>query len=129
MNYIINPWFFYFAGMLDGINVITVLLIIVSACLAIVFAGFKVISVTYLFDYGIDDDDFKKAKESANIFKKPAVITVSIAIILSVFVPSKETVYKMALARFATEDNVQTVVETIQNGADYIIDKVNEARK
>lgn len=131
---IINPWLFYLADVLDAAKIVIGILAMTSAVLAIAYFG----------SYSTDRK-YKKEEELKNALHSFKISTVTCAISLSVamFIPSKNTIYTMAIAQALTPDNIRIVydatgktAEDILNGGsdfikdimDYGVEKINEIR-
>lgn len=110
---IISPWFFYFAGIADGLGIT----LMVFGCIAIL------ISIIVLCD-SVDADETGFVKKSI----KGIIISIVI-IILGIFCPSEDTCYKMMLAKFATPQNIQTVTKYAGDTASDVSDNVSNAIK
>lgn len=120
---IISPWFFYFAGIADGLGIT----LMVFGCIAIL------ISIIVLC-VSVDADETGFVKKSI----KGIIISIVI-IILGIFCPSEDTCYKMMLAKFATPQNIQTVTkyagdtasdvsDVIKDIMDYSVDRIYDIR-
>lgn len=120
---IISPWFFYFAGIADGLGIT----LMVFGCIAIL------ISIIVLC-ISVDADETGFVKKSI----KGIIISIVI-IILGIFCPSEDTCYKMMLAKFATPQNIQTVTkyagdtasdvsDAIKDIMDYSVDRIYDIR-
>ena len=120
---IISPWFFYFAGIADGLGIT----LMVFGCIAIL------ISIIVLC-VSVDADGTGFVKKSI----KGIIISIVI-IILGIFCPSEDTCYKMMLAKFATPQNIQTVTkyagdtasdvsDVIKDIMDYSVDRIYDIR-
>lgn len=120
---IISPWFFYFAGIADGLGIT----LMVFGCIAILIS---IIALCVL----VDENETDFVKKSI----KGIIISIVI-IILGVFCPSEDTCYKMMLAKFATPQNIQTVTkyagdtasdvsDAIKDIMDYSVDRIYDIR-
>lgn len=49
-----------------------------------------------------------------------------ILLMLSIFIPSEKTIYKMMVANIATYENIDLTAETIEDAFDHVIDKLIE---
>nr|DAH42303.1 MAG TPA: hypothetical protein [Caudoviricetes sp.] len=110
---IISPWFFYFAGIADGLGIT----LMVFGCIAIL------ISIIVLC-VSVDENETDFVKKSI----KGIIISIVI-IILGIFCPSEDTCYKMMLAKFATPQNIQTITEYVGDTASDVSDSVSDAIK
>lgn len=124
---IINPWLFYLADVLDSAKIIIGILAMVSAVLAFIYLG------SYRMDRELD----------ALHFFKISAVTCAISLSVAMFMPSKNTIYTMAIAQALTPDNVKIIYDAtgktakdILNGGsefiedimDYGVEKINEIR-
>lgn len=131
---IINPWLFYLADILDAAKIVIGIVAMASAVMAFVYLG----------SYSTDRK-YKKEEELKNALRSFKISTVTCAISLSVavFIPSKNTIYTMAIAQALTPDNIRIIydatgktAEDILNGGsefikdimDYGVEKINEIR-
>ena len=71
--------------------------------------------------YGDDEKTYKKRSSTSSVW---SVIFCAMAI----FVPNKETLTQIMIARYATYDNASTVIQAVQNAADYIIEMVGKTK-
>lgn len=113
MNYIINPSWFYFLGVVNAIKVASIL---GTVFFGIAFGG---LGIGMILDGDVYDDD--EMKRFRRLLKGLAAGFVISALVL-IFVPSKTTLIEMQIARMATHDNVEWTVEQIKSVVDYIIE-------
>ena len=101
---IINPWFFYIAGTVNGVKIMCLFfgLIITIAC-----------AILYKFEYG----SFKN------------VIMGVVLLLLGVFTPSASICYQMLAASMVTPRNIELVGDTTEKAVDILIDKIIKASK
>ena len=115
MNPIISPWLIYFISTLGGLRVLVFLLSIVSlGALAIIFLLWM-----YYKDDGIELEYVKKGKHKIIIFFGV------ISILGSIFIPNKETIYAMVVAKYVTPDNIEMVGGSVKDSIDYIFEKID----
>lgn len=111
---IISPWFFYFAGIADGLGITLM-----------VFGGIAILISTIVLCGSLGDDDLISfVKKSIK-----GIIIGVVIIILGIFCPSEDTCYKMALAKFATPQNIQAITEYAGDTASNINDSVSDIIK
>lgn len=111
---IISPWFFYFAGIADGLGITLM-----------VFGGIAILISTIILCGSLGDDDLTSfVKKSIK-----GIIIGVVIIILGIFCPSEDTCYKMALAKFATPQNIQAITEYAGDTASNINDSVSDIIK
>ena len=99
MTYIINPWMFYFISLSDTLK----------WALGI-FAIIAIIASFFIYD----DKNVKLAKR--------VFIAGCVSIIIWLFIPSKDTCYKMLIASQVTTENIENAKETVKDVVDYIIE-------
>ena len=111
MEYYISPSWIYWINVVDSLRIFFISLMLISGC-CMIFA-FPIAIVEYV----MKESTFKKLE-----------ITACVIFILSLFcmlfVPSKEVLIEMEVAKLATKQNVELTVESLKNIVDYIIDAV-----
>lgn len=111
MEPIINPAWFYW---IDVINTFGILLRVLSILFGIVW-------LILLFAFIILDGAYNKNKaESCIKFFIVSFIVLVAAIIISIFIPSKETMEKMMIANYITKNNLEITVDAVKQAIDYI---------
>lgn len=128
MTYIINPMWFYWLSVADKICRATyslaILLAIFSATAYIVTAAFKFNS--------LDDDGFDRECSdyiAGTKAQRVATVLAILAVIMSAiytFIPSRETLIEMQIARFTTVENAEWTLDAIKSATDYIISAIKE---
>lgn len=113
-NYIIDPMWFYWLQVADDVKFLSAL---VGSIGGIVAAAF------WLWAVGSGEVDFEEGKRVAKTAKRYAIMFCLIFII-GIFIPSKQTLIEMEIARHATYGNVDSIKEQIKDAADYILDKL-----
>lgn len=119
MNSIINPWVFYWIGIVDSIRTLLIAILIV---LVIVIAIMFMCIMSDVDDYGFKN---KNVAEEVKLCIKVAMATFVVAILICV-VPSEDTCYKMLAAKMFTQDNINSATEYVTDVIDYAVDKVKE---
>lgn len=131
---IIEPWLLYLADVLDGLK----FFIQVLAFIAIVY------SVVCFVALGLKwDDNDKDGIDTWCKKLKKSILPVIVSIVFAIVMPSKDTLYKMAIAQALTPDNVKMAYDVtgktandILNGGsefikdimDYGVEKIDEIR-
>ena len=111
---IISPWFFYFARISDTLRISL-----------IIFGGIAILISTIVLCGSLGDDDLTSfVKKSIK-----GIIIGVVIIILSIFCPSEDTCYKMALAKFATPQNIQAITWYVGNTTSNVSDSVSDVIK
>lgn len=113
MTPIINPMWFYW---LEVFNSLGELLFWIGVCGFIL--AFAIVMFVSMVEEELPKGTIKRSM--------PFLISFFILIVVSIFMPSQETMYKMMLANYATTDNITEITTSIQNGVDYIFDKIED---
>lgn len=124
--HIINPWVFYLADICDSAVFVGAIsggiLVVVGLCLLAV--GIYSIHDGTEFN---NENEVKTGKQTLK-YMRTTLIVAGILIGAAIFIPSKETIYKMMLADVATYENVDLTAESIEEAFDHIIDKLGELK-
>ena len=110
---IINPWLLYAADVFGVLRWVFIIL-----------GGIVLLGCVCTFFTMLDINEVETAKGAI----KGAIVG-AIIVILGVCCPSKDTCYKMALAKFATPQNIEMVTEYVGDTATDVADSVSEAIK
>lgn len=116
MEPIINPLYFYLIDISNEINMLLGFILIVSV----------VVTVIYSCCWWYENSYYDK-QEKLKFFK---FLTTMLKIIipcsvLVTFIPSSDTIYKMIIADNVTPHNLEVVGSTVEDGIDYIFEKIN----
>lgn len=128
MTYIINPMWFYWLSVEDRacqlVRTADILLVILSAALFIAAAFCKYAAV---YQNAVDEECFEYATGVKMQRIATAVAAVAaILFIIYVFIPSRETLIEMQIARFTTVENAEWALDAIKSATDYIVSAIKE---
>lgn len=135
MNYIINPsWFYWLQLLIDIRSIVIAVSALISAGLivAIITAGVHYV-MGYRYRNEIDEDgvacdvDWNNYLLAKKFIKILFPITI-VFLIISIFIPSKETLISMMIAKYATKENLSMTVEGIKSAVDYIVNAMKEIK-
>lgn len=136
---IINPWLFYLADLVIALKVTLIFLSI----------GLVIGSLLYLavwkenVDYKPNSEENIKLRKTWLKGSKICIVSAVITFTVGMIVPTKKTLYAMAIASALTPDTVQLIYnktgetatdilngggEFIEDVVDYGVDKINELR-
>lgn len=108
MKPIVNPVFFYIADTIPTVKGISIIVCAVAA-----------MAIFLLW-----------ANDEGGKIPKSLIATFALTLVLAIFVPTQDTLYKMGVASFVTPDNVSYVAElvsdTTENVANGVKDGVTE---
>jgi len=131
MNYIINPSWFYWLNIVDGIKTAMFVVAIVAFLAGVIFLGLYCSALDSFYDWhGSDGKTFTSSKWDL-LCKKigiASVIVTLICVIGLVFMPSKDTLIEMQVARMATYENAQWTVDSLKSVVDYIIEAIQKVK-
>jgi hypothetical protein len=128
MNYIINPSWFYWLGVVNSMRgfmfmAFIVAIIIIGVSLIIIPVNVKLIQ-----DYpGICDDE----RKAVRFFTKALKVAIGVCIVAGlflVFVPSKETLIEMMVAKQATYENATWTVDALKSAVDYVVQAIQSLK-
>lgn len=116
MNYIIDPMWFYWISVADNLIVTCA---VIGGLFGILSMFFGAILVSNM-EYGQNDSDYRAAKKVLKVSIPLSVLF----ILLSVFLPSKEVLIEMQIAKFATYEDAEWAIDAIKSLVDYIVEAI-----
>lgn len=123
MNYIINPAWFYWMSVASGIKMVVLVVAILMLFPCIGFFINACVEAEY-GDDGFDDDDAKRSLKAGG---KWLAISIVLFVVFA-FVPSKNTLIEMQIAKLATVENTNWTLETIKSAVDYIVEAIKSMK-
>lgn len=128
MNYIINPSWFYWLGVVNSmrgfmLTAFIVSIIIIGVALIIIPVNVKLIQD----DPSISDDE----RKAVRFFTKALKVAIGVCIVAGlflVFVPSKETLIEMMVAKQATYENATWTVDALKSAVDYVVQAIQSLK-
>lgn len=109
MNPIVNPLFFYFASVADTLGCIIAMFGVI-ALIILTLAAF-ICLVEYIGYEG--DVEYVCVFQTSKKAIKWAMISSIILWTIFIFIPSKEVLIEMEVAKYATPDNIKSIVTEI----------------
>ena len=128
MNYIINPSWFYWLGVVNSmrgfmLTAFIVAIIVIGVSLIIIPVNVKLIQ-----DYpDISDDERKVVRFFTRALKVAIGVCVASGLFL-IFVPSKETLIEMMIAKQATYENATWTVDALKSAVDYVVQAIQSLK-
>lgn len=110
MSYIINPSWFYWIAVVDGLKGICIVGLVIGVVITIVTLIFSCSSLA-------EEDE----RELYRKVLKIAIPLLTVFVLGVVFIPSKTTMLEMQVARMATKENLGWTFEQIKAIVDYIV--------
>ncbi len=119
---IISPWVFYWGETIgqirDVVNTVVFMIVVIS------------ISFTFMCLICKKEDREKYiSEETFGRVIKGLIIVGVISMVGYIFIPTKETMYKMLAASYMTQENIENVGESIDKIADKLVEKINQVKK
>ena len=119
MDYIINPSWFYWIEVSDCIKGCAIAAAIILLIAAIVLA------FVAKMDDDFGEDRSATAKRKVLIY---CLVALAVCVAVIIFVPSKQTLIEMMIAKKATYDNVSWTIDQVKEAVDYIISAIKEIK-
>lgn len=128
MNYIINPSWFYWLGVIQSMRgfmlaAFIVAIIIVGLSLIIIPVELKMIQ-----DFPTMCADERKAVQ---FFTKALKISIGVCVgsaLFLVFIPSKDTLIEMMIAKQATYENATWTLDALKSAVDYVVQAIQSLK-
>lgn len=128
MNYIINPSWFYWLGVVHSMRGFMLTAFIVSIIIIGVALIIIPVDVKMIRDYpSISDDERKVVRFFTKAMKVAIGVCVASGLFL-VFVPSKETLIEMMIAKQATYENATWTVDALKSAVDYVVQAIQSLK-
>ena len=127
MNYIINPSWFYWINVVDGLRTAFTTVAVVFGIVEIIMLVIAAICYYQGKDYGENDSDYKMAKALIKPIIIAGIATV-VSIVAAVFIPSREALIEMQVAKFATYENAELGIDAIKSAIEYIINAIQSLK-
>jgi hypothetical protein len=128
MNYIINPSWFYWLGVVNSMRCFMLVAFIVAVIIVGVALIVIPVNVKLIQDYPSISDDERKA---VRFFTKALKVAIGVCIVAGlflVFVPSKETLIEMMVAKQATYENATWTVDALKSAVDYVVQAIQSLK-
>ena len=127
MNYIINPSWFYWMSVADGMKTLLLVFAVVLFITEIVLIVAYFVKKSDGIGFGEDDPDNIMAKSLVKPIKLVGFFTL-ILLFSCVFLTSRNTLIEMQFARYATYENAEWTLETIKSAVDYIVNAIQSVK-
>ena len=128
MNYIINPSWFYWLGVVNSMRGFMLAAFIV----AIIIVGVALIVIpwnTYIIREfpRVSDDERKTLQFFTKALKLAIGVCIAAALFL-IFVPSKDTLIEMMIAKQATYENATWTLDALKSAVDYVVQAIQSLK-
>ena len=117
--YIVDPMTFYWLSVLDALRVVFLVVSVLGGAVSVVMP------IIYCVDGSLWDED-----ETKRFFKMFAFVlpTFFVSVLCVVFIPSKQTMIEMLVAKFATTENAEWTVDALKSAVDYIVEAMKSVK-
>lgn len=123
---VIPPSYFYWLSVCDGLSFVSAAAAVVSV-LAAIGCG-----IAYFVEKDFADTfhDEKTARSAAALLSilRILLFVIPCSVVCAVFIPSKQTLLSMTVAKFFTYENAQLTVDAIKEAVDYIVQTIAQLK-
>lgn len=128
MNYIINPSWFYWLGVVESMRYFMIAAFIISIAAIIVAIIIVPVDMRMIRDFPDMSDDERKSVQFFTKVLKAAIWALVISGLILLFVPSKETIIGMMIAKQATYENATWTLDALKSAVDYVIQAIHSLK-
>ena len=128
MNYIINPSWFYWLGVVESMRYFMIAAFIISIAAIIVAIIIVPVDMRMIRDFPDMSDDERKSVQFFIKVLKAAIWALVISGLILLFVPSKETIIGMMIAKQATYENATWTLDALKSAVDYVIQAIQSLK-
>ena len=128
MNYIINPSWFYWLGVVESMRYFMIAAFIISIAAIIVAIIIVPVDMRIIRDFPDMSDDERKSIQFFTKVLKAAIWALVISGLILLFVPSKETIIGMMIAKQATYENATWTLDALKSAVDYVIQAIQSLK-
>ena len=128
MNYIINPSWFYWLGVVESMRHFMIAAFIIAIAAIIVAIGIVPVDMRMIRDFPDMSDDERKSVQFFTKVLKAAIWVLVISGLILLFVPSKETIIGMMIAKQATYENATWTLDALKSAVDYVIQAIQSLK-
>ena len=128
MDYIINPSWFYWLGVVESMRHFMVAAFIVSVALIVVSLIIIPMNISMIREFPDFSDDERKSVQFFTKVLKAAIWALVISGLILLFVPSKETLIGMMIAKQATYENATWTLDALKSAVDYVIQAIQSLK-
>lgn len=128
MNYIINPSWFYWLGVVNSMRSFMIAAFVIAIIVIGVALIIIPIEVKMIQDFPTMCADERKV---VMFFTKALKIAIGVCIVAGlflVFVPSKDTLIEMMIAKQATYENATWTVDALKSAVDYVVQAIQSLK-
>lgn len=131
-EYIINPYVFYWVHVASALLFISVVWTFLSGCVFCFNLASYFQAKDDLQSYEPDDYGYNSKNKKCEYYlkqTKASFVVMLVFCVLSVFVPNRETSYKMLIANSLTKKNIEVSRDFIIETIDKVVDKIMKSER
>ena len=128
MNYIINPSWFYWLGVVESMRYFMIAAFIISIAAIIVAIIIVPVDMRMIREFPDMSDDERKSVQFFTKVLKAAIWALVISGLILLFVPSKETIIGMMIAKQATYENATWTLDALKSAVDYVVQAIQSLK-
>lgn len=121
---IINPAIFYWIGVSSAAQTFFVVAVGTAICVLIVAAIIISMEASLIKTFPRNNEENFKALNTWKKILKYSIIVVIIGSLLCVFIPSKQTLLSILVAKYLTYENATWTLESVKEAVNYIVNAV-----
>lgn len=121
---IINPAIFYWIGVSSAAQAFFVVAVGTAICVLIVAALIISMEASLIKSFPRSSEENIRVMNSWKKIFKYSVITIIIGSLLCVFIPTKETLLSILVAKYLTYENATWTLESVKEAVNYIVNAV-----
>ena len=128
MNYIINPSWFYWLGVVESMLHFMVAAFVLSIAFVVASAIIIPVDISVIREFPDISDGERKTVQFFTKALKIAIGVLVISGLVLVFVPSKETLIEMMIAKQATYENATWTLDALKSAVDYVVQAIQSLK-
>ena len=121
---IINPAIFYWIGVSSAAQVFFVVMVGTAICVLIAAAMVISMEASLAKSFPRSSEEHIKTVNTWKKILKYSIIVIIIGSLLCVFIPSKETLLSILVAKYLTYENATWTLESVKEAVNYIVNAV-----
>ena len=128
MSFFINPSWFYWLHIMDALRTMAIILMVMNVGAVLYFGLSVLVAKSSIANYPSISDGERALLPFYIKWVKISLAILPVFMAAVVFLPSKQTLIEMQVARLATKENVGLTVDAIKSAVDYIIESAKSMR-
>lgn len=127
-NYIINPSWFYWINVVDGLRFVATFVVILLGITAAVVSLVYGVNMKMIEDYPASCEGEKRANVQLKKIMPILWVVWIASVLVLIFIPSKDTLITMMVAKYATYENAGLTVDALKSAIDYVVQAIQSLK-